>query len=68
MPGFSEGSWWVQDLAAGLPARLLGSGEGRTVLDLCAAPGGKTMQLASAGAEVTAAALLDDALRIAREA
>ncbi|MDO9364698.1 MAG: methyltransferase domain-containing protein [Sphingopyxis sp.] len=54
MPGFSEGSWWVQDLAAGLPARLLGSGEGRTVLDLCAAPGGKTMQLAAAGWNVVA--------------
>jgi 16S rRNA (cytosine967-C5)-methyltransferase len=54
MPGFSEGGWWVQDLAAGLPARLLGSGEGRTVLDLCAAPGGKTMQLAAAGWNVVA--------------
>jgi len=54
MPGFSEGGWWVQDLAAGLPARLLGAGEGRTVLDLCAAPGGKTMQLAAAGWNVVA--------------
>jgi 16S rRNA (cytosine967-C5)-methyltransferase len=52
--GYAEGSWWVQDLAASLPARLLGSGEGRTVLDLCAAPGGKTMQLAAAGWRVTA--------------
>jgi 16S rRNA (cytosine967-C5)-methyltransferase len=48
------GAWWVQDLAASLPARLLGPGEGRTVLDLCAAPGGKTMQLASAAWRVTA--------------
>lgn len=48
MPGYREGGWWVQDLAASLPARLLGAGEGRTVLDLCAAPGGKTMQLAAA--------------------
>lgn len=54
MPGFGEGGWWVQDLAASLPARLLGAGEGRTVLDLCAAPGGKTMQLAAAGWNVVA--------------
>lgn len=49
LAGFDEGSFWVQDLAASIPARLLGEGAGRTVLDLCAAPGGKTMQLASAG-------------------
>ena len=54
MPGFNEGGWWVQDLAASLPARLLGAGEGRTVLDLCAAPGGKTMQLAAGGWDVIA--------------
>lgn len=54
MPGYSEGGWWVQDLAASLPARLLGAGEGRTILDLCAAPGGKTMQLAAAGWDVVA--------------
>ena len=48
LPGYAEGEWWVQDLAATIPARLLGRGEG-TVLDLCAAPGGKTMQLAAAG-------------------
>ncbi len=54
LPGFEDGSWWVQDIAATLPARLLGSGGGRTVLDLCAAPGGKTMQLTSAGWAVTA--------------
>jgi 16S rRNA (cytosine967-C5)-methyltransferase len=52
--GFESGDWWVQDLAASLPARLLGRGEGRSVLDLCAAPGGKTMQLAAAGWQVTA--------------
>ena len=52
--GFGEGAWWVQDLAASLPARLLGPGEGKRVLDLCAAPGGKTMQLAAAGWRVTA--------------
>lgn len=53
LPGFDEGAWWVQDLSASLPAKLLGAGEGRTVLDLCAAPGGKTMQLAAAGWDVT---------------
>jgi 16S rRNA (cytosine967-C5)-methyltransferase len=52
LPGFTEGAWWVQNLAASLPARLLGAGDGRTVLDLCAAPGGKTMQLAAAGWDV----------------
>ncbi len=54
LPGFVDGAWWVQDLAAALPARMLGNVAGRRVLDLCAAPGGKTMQLASAGAKVTA--------------
>lgn len=54
LPGFAEGDWWVQDLAASLPARLLGPGADRAVLDLCAAPGGKTLQLASAGWRVTA--------------
>lgn len=54
LAGYDEGAWWVQDLAASLPARLLGAGEGRRVLDLCAAPGGKTMQLAAAGWQVTA--------------
>lgn len=53
LEGFEDGAWWVQDLAASLPARLLGPGEGRTVLDLCAAPGGKTVQLAAAGWRVT---------------
>lgn len=54
LEGFREGAWWVQDLAASLPARILGSGKGRRVLDLCAAPGGKTLQLAAAGWQVTA--------------
>jgi len=52
--GFAEGAWWVQDLAATVPARLLGPGEGRRVLDLCAAPGGKTCSFAAAGSKVTA--------------
>ena len=54
LPGFADGAWWVQDAAAALPARLLGDIEGRRVADLCAAPGGKTAQLAAAGANVTA--------------
>jgi 16S rRNA (cytosine967-C5)-methyltransferase len=54
LPGFSEGAWWVQDRAAALPVRLLGDVAGLDVLDLCAAPGGKTAQLAAAGARVTA--------------
>jgi 16S rRNA (cytosine967-C5)-methyltransferase len=54
LAGFSEGAWWVQDAAARLPALLLGDVRGKSVLDLCAAPGGKTAQLAAAGARVTA--------------
>ena len=54
LPGYGEGAWWVQDAAAALPARLFGNLRGRRVVDLCAAPGGKTAQLALAGAQVTA--------------
>lgn len=54
MPGFAEGDWWVQDAAAALPVKILAPQKGEAVLDLCAAPGGKTMQLAAAGAQVTA--------------
>ncbi|HQS97628.1 MAG: SAM-dependent methyltransferase [Novosphingobium sp. 17-62-19] len=54
LEGFAEGAWWVQDLAASVPARLLGQGQGKRALDLCAAPGGKTLQLAAAGWSVTA--------------
>lgn len=54
LPGFETGAWWVQDAAAALAVRLLAPKAGETVLDLCAAPGGKTMQLAAAGAKVTA--------------
>ena len=54
LPGFSEGAWWVQDAAAALPVRLLGDVAGRTVVDLCAAPGGKTAQLAALAANVIA--------------
>jgi 16S rRNA (cytosine967-C5)-methyltransferase len=54
LPGYAEGAWWVQDVAAALPARLLPDIEGRALIDLCAAPGGKTAQLAAAGARVVA--------------
>ena len=54
LPGFGEGAWWVQDAAASLPVNLLGDIKGRRVIDLCAAPGGKTAQLANRGAVVTA--------------
>lgn len=54
MDGFAQGQWWVQDIAASLPARLLGEVAGKHILDLCAAPGGKTAQLAAMGARVTA--------------
>jgi 16S rRNA (cytosine967-C5)-methyltransferase len=54
LPGYAEGEWWVQDFAASLPVRLLGEITGKTVVDLCAAPGGKCAQLAAAGANVIA--------------
>jgi 16S rRNA (cytosine967-C5)-methyltransferase len=54
LPGFAAGQWWVQDVSAALPVRLLGDVAGRRILDLCAAPGGKTAQLASAGGRVVA--------------
>lgn len=53
-PGMAEGTWWVQDAAAAIPARLLGVETGQAALDMCAAPGGKTLQLAAAGAAVVA--------------
>jgi 16S rRNA (cytosine967-C5)-methyltransferase len=76
LPGFSEGSWWVQDAAAALPARLFGDVAGKTIVDLCAAPGGKTAQLAHAGARVIAldrspgrmARLRDNLARLALDA
>lgn len=54
MPGFKRGSWWVQDAAAAMPVQMLAPQEGEAILELCAAPGGKTMQIAAAGAKVRA--------------
>jgi 16S rRNA (cytosine967-C5)-methyltransferase len=76
LPGFAEGQWWVQDAAAALPARLFGDIAGKAIADLCAAPGGKTAQLAHAGAAVTAvdrsparmARLRDNLVRLALNA
>lgn len=67
LPGFTEGAWWVQDAAAALPARLLGDVAGRSIADLCAAPGGKTAQLALAGAHVTAVDRSENRLTRLRE-
>ncbi len=67
LDGFADGAWWVQDAAAALPARLLGDVAGARVFDLCAAPGGKTMQLAAAGADVTAVDISAPRLERVRE-
>lgn len=67
LPGFEEGAWWVQDLAASLPARLLGNIADTDVLDLCCAPGGKTMELAAAGARVIAVDRSDKRLNRVRD-
>ncbi|HET9231849.1 MAG TPA: RsmB/NOP family class I SAM-dependent RNA methyltransferase, partial [Vitreimonas sp.] len=67
LPGFADGHWWVQDAAAALPARVLGDVRGKRVLDLCAAPGGKTLQLAAAGAHVTAVDKSEPRLKRLRE-
>jgi 16S rRNA (cytosine967-C5)-methyltransferase len=76
LPGFTDGQWWVQDAAAALPARLFGDVAGKTIVDLCAAPGGKTAQLVHSGARVTAvdrsparmARLRDNLTRLSLEA
>ena len=76
LPGFTEGQWWVQDAAAALPVQLFGDVAGKTIADLCAAPGGKTAQLAQAGARVVAvdrssnrmARLRDNLTRLSLEA
>lgn len=67
MQGFETGDWWVQDAAAALPARWLDAQAGEKVLDLCAAPGGKTMQLAATGASVTALDLSEQRMALVTE-
>ncbi len=67
LPGFTDGEWWVQDTAASLPVRLLGDVAGKQVIDLCAAPGGKTLQLAAGGAIVTAIDRSDTRMRRVQE-
>ncbi len=67
LPGYDEGAWWVQDVGAAIAARALDARPGERVLDLCAAPGGKTMQLAAAGAEVTALDISEARLGRVRE-
>lgn len=67
LPGYAEGRWWVQDAAAALPARVLQARAGERVLDLCAAPGGKTLQLAATGADVTALDISESRLARLRE-
>ncbi|MEM6758096.1 MAG: RsmB/NOP family class I SAM-dependent RNA methyltransferase [Pseudomonadota bacterium] len=67
LPGFNTGAWWVQDAAAALPARILDAQAGEKVVDLCAAPGGKTLQLAASGADVTALDVSDGRLERVRQ-
>ena len=67
LPGYDEGAWWVQDAAAALPVRCMGDVAGKRVADLCAAPGGKTLQLAAAGARVTAVDISEKRLARLRE-
>ncbi len=63
LPGYEEGDWWVQDAAAQVPVMMLGDVAGKRVLDLCAAPGGKTLQLAAQGANVTAVDISENRLQ-----
>jgi 16S rRNA (cytosine967-C5)-methyltransferase len=67
LPGFADGLWWVQDIAAQLPVQILGDVKGKAVLDMCAAPGGKTMQLAARGATVMALDKSETRLKYVRE-
>lgn len=67
LPGFDAGDWWVQDAAAALPVQVLAPKAGENILDLCAAPGGKTLQLAAAGAQVTALDISESRLERVRE-
>lgn len=67
MDGFAEGDWWVQDMSAALPVQLLQLNDGEKALDLCAAPGGKTMQMAALGADVTALDLSEKRMQRVQE-
>lgn len=67
LPGFAEGRWWVQDIAASLPARLLADAARGTAIDLCAAPGGKTLQLAASGFTVAAVDVSNARIKRLRE-
>ncbi|MBO9433951.1 methyltransferase domain-containing protein [Ruegeria sp. R13_0] len=67
LPGYKSGDWWVQDAAAAMPVRVLAPQAGEKILDLCAAPGGKTLQLAATGAEVTALDISEQRLERVRE-
>ena len=67
LEGFKEGDWWVQDFSSSLPVKLLGNINGKTALDLCAAPGGKTMQLSSLGVEVTSVDISKKRLKLLEE-
>jgi 16S rRNA (cytosine967-C5)-methyltransferase len=67
LPGFTDGDWWVQDAAAAMPVQLLGDVKGQKILDLCAAPGGKTLQLAAKGAAVTAVDLSESRMKRVQE-
>jgi len=67
MPGFADGEWWVQDAAAAFPVRILDPKQGENVLDLCAAPGGKTLQIAASGADVAALDMSEERMRRVRE-
>lgn len=67
LPGFREGAWWVQSAASALPVKLMGDIRGKTVIDLCAAPGGKTMQLRAGGANVIAVDSSSARIRVLKE-
>lgn len=67
LTGYEEGKWWIQDLSAAMPAKLFHSLKGRTAVDLCAAPGGKTAQMITAGADVTAVDISENRIKRLKE-
>lgn len=67
LPGYEEGKWWVQDAASALAVKCLPEIKGKNILDICAAPGGKTAQLLAAGAQVTAVDISEQRLSVLRE-